>query len=81
MEDATREFVLKGRQHLEQFVMSGAHVNDEGELKTDAPLGLSAQHFHLFCSARSIPIQIYAHFANGDERIALDHEHTLHLVE
>ena len=56
-------------------------MDDEREVETNAPFGLTAKNVHLFLPSRAVPIEIDPDFADGDKRRVGEREQLLHAIE
>ena len=81
VEDAAGQLLLERRKHFEQFGVGGTGMNDERQIKADAPFGLSTKNVHLFLTSRAVPIEIDSDFAHSHERRGGECEQLLHAIE
>ena len=68
VEDATGQLLLERREHFEQFGVGGTGMNDERQIKADAPFGLSAKNVHLLLTSRAGPNRDRLRLRHGHER-------------
>ena len=66
---------------FDHFAVGRTGVDDQGQTVTDGPAGLTAEHFHLLLAPRTVPVEVHAHLAHGDEGVAGLFEALLHGTE